>query len=128
MFGYFRYPFGFGYYPFGFGYPISPNSIPVRIFDYFGSDFGSDFSDRVRVPLGYRVKCPPSTSYVSNILTIFFHSWINILFCVYFRDYLLKLFLVPHLICVYDPKGKWFYGYCCLCNKREILSLGFFNK
>ncbi|WZZ02009.1 hypothetical protein YC2023_074337 [Brassica napus] len=30
---------------FGFGYPISPNSIPVRIFCYFGSDF----SDRIRV-------------------------------------------------------------------------------
>ncbi|CAG7901256.1 unnamed protein product, partial [Brassica rapa] len=45
------YPFGFGYYPFGFGYQISPYSIPVRVFCYFGSDFSSGFSDRVRVPL-----------------------------------------------------------------------------
>ncbi|CAG7909446.1 unnamed protein product, partial [Brassica rapa] len=45
------YPFGFGYYPFGFGYPISPYSIPVRVFCYFDSDFSSGFSDQVRVPL-----------------------------------------------------------------------------
>ena len=47
MFGY--YSCGFGYYLFEFGYPISPKSIPVQVFCYFRSDFGSDFSDRVRV-------------------------------------------------------------------------------
>ena len=45
----FGYPLGFGYHPFGFGYSISPKSIPVRVFCYFGSDFGSDFSVRVQV-------------------------------------------------------------------------------
>ena len=54
MFGYFRVSIRFGYYPFGFGYPISPKSIPVRVFCYFGSDF----SGRVRMQLRVSGKVP----------------------------------------------------------------------
>ena len=61
MFVIFGYLFGFG-----FGYPISPNSIPVRVFCYFGSDFGSGFSDRVRMPLRISGKMPtPNDGYAS---------------------------------------------------------------
>ncbi|CAN6886778.1 unnamed protein product [Brassica oleracea] len=58
MFGFCGYPFGFGYYPSGFGYPISPKSILVRIFCYFGLDFGSSFPGRVRVQLQISGKVP----------------------------------------------------------------------
>ena len=37
------------YYPFRFGYPISPKSIPVRIFYYFGSDFSGRVRIRIQV-------------------------------------------------------------------------------
>ena len=55
MFGYIEYPFGFRYYPFGFGYPISSNSILVRVFCYFGSDFGFGFRVEFGYGFGYRV-------------------------------------------------------------------------
>ena len=33
----------------GFGDSISPKSIPVQVFCHFGSDFGSSFSDQIRI-------------------------------------------------------------------------------
>ena len=77
MFGYFRISIRVRYYSFGFGYPISPNSIPVRIFCYFGSDFGSGFLDRVQMPLRISGKVStPSWNYIlSPVLTTWKFGW-----------------------------------------------------
>ena len=65
----FGYPFMFGYYPFGFGYPISHNSIPIRVFCNFGSDFGLDFLDRVRIRVRFWIKCAALFDIIVNMFS-----------------------------------------------------------
>ena len=58
---------------------MSHNLIPVRVFCYFGLDFGSGFSDRVRVRLRVSGKVPTPRCYgVTGSFFFFFFLRANV--------------------------------------------------